>query len=158
MRICAIVKYPPIQGGVAAQTYWMCRALAARGHDVFVVTNAAEVEPAYRIWMFGDDESRLEARFAGGGSVRVRSSHQWDPRQYAHVPARNPAAAKLAAMATARHTTCGAATSGSGPWPGTLPPAPPMTPVSRNRGQSTVSGHLNPAGTMPHGRASAGTV
>jgi glycosyltransferase involved in cell wall biosynthesis len=100
MRICAIVKYPPIQGGVAAQTYWMCLALAARGHDVFVVTNAAEVEPEYRIRFFGDDEEKLEAQFPGGGSVRVRSAHEWDARQYAHVPAGNPAAAKLAAMAT----------------------------------------------------------
>lgn len=100
MRICAIVKYPPIEGGVAAQTYWMCRALAARGHEVFVVTNAAEVEPDYRIWLYGDDEKQLEAQFPSGGSVRVRSAHQWDARQYAHVPAGNPAAAKLAAMAT----------------------------------------------------------
>jgi glycosyltransferase involved in cell wall biosynthesis len=100
MRICAIVKYPPIQGGVAAQTYWMCQALAAAGHEVFVVTNADEVEPEYRIRFFGDDEDRLQARFPDGGSVRVRSAHEWDARQYAHVPAGNPAAAKLAAMAT----------------------------------------------------------
>jgi glycosyltransferase involved in cell wall biosynthesis len=100
VRICAIVKYPPIEGGVSAQTYWMCRALAAQGHDVFVVTNADEVEPEYRAWFFGDDQERLQLQHPGAGSVRVRSSHAWDARQYSHVPAGNPSAAKLAAMAT----------------------------------------------------------
>jgi glycosyltransferase involved in cell wall biosynthesis len=99
VRICAIVKYPPIEGGVSTQTYWMCRALAARGHEVFVVTNADEVEPEYRAWFGAGDRERLEIQVPGGGTVRVRSSHAWDERQYAHVPAGNPAAAKLAAMA-----------------------------------------------------------
>ena len=49
MRICAIVKYPPIQGGVSAQSYWLCRGLAEAGHDVHVVTNADEVEGDYRL-------------------------------------------------------------------------------------------------------------
>jgi hypothetical protein len=44
MRICFIGKYPPIQGGVSAQTYWAVRGLAERGHEVCVVTNADEVE------------------------------------------------------------------------------------------------------------------
>jgi glycosyltransferase involved in cell wall biosynthesis len=100
MRICAIVKYPPIEGGVSAQTYWMCRALARRGHEVFVVTNADEVEAEYRAALFCDDAAHLEPRFSAGGSVTVRSSHEWDARQYAHIPAGNPVAAKLAAMAT----------------------------------------------------------
>jgi hypothetical protein len=46
VRICIVGKYPPIQGGVSAQTYWAARGLAAGGHDVSVVTKAAEVEDA----------------------------------------------------------------------------------------------------------------
>lgn len=47
-RICLLGKYPPIQGGVAVQTYWLAQALARRGHDVQVVTNAGQVEAAHR--------------------------------------------------------------------------------------------------------------
>ena len=42
MRICIIGKFPPIQGGVAVRTYWVAHDLAARGHEVHVVTNAKE--------------------------------------------------------------------------------------------------------------------
>ena len=42
MRICLIGKYPPIQGGVSMRTYWSAHGLAARGHEVHVVTNAKE--------------------------------------------------------------------------------------------------------------------
>lgn len=48
-RICVVGKYPPIQGGVSAQCYLMCRWLAERGHEVDVVTNADEVEECYRL-------------------------------------------------------------------------------------------------------------
>jgi hypothetical protein len=41
MRLCLIGKYPPIQGGVSARTYQLAHGLARRGHDVYVVTNAA---------------------------------------------------------------------------------------------------------------------
>ena len=40
MRICIIGKFPPIQGGVSTRTYWTAHQLAARGHEVHVVTNA----------------------------------------------------------------------------------------------------------------------
>ena len=43
MRICAIGKFPPIQGGVSMRTYWTAHGLAAYGHEVHVVTNAKEV-------------------------------------------------------------------------------------------------------------------
>jgi glycosyltransferase involved in cell wall biosynthesis len=100
MKICAIVKYPPIQGGVSAYSYWMCHALAALGHQVHVVTNADEVEPEYRIWLRPGDEDRLDARFDNGGLVRVRSTTAWHGSEHRYIPAGNPTVTKLAAMAT----------------------------------------------------------
>ncbi|GAA5108863.1 glycosyltransferase [Nocardia iowensis] len=99
MRICAVMKYPPIQGGVSAHCYRMARALAERGHQVDVVTNADEVEDDYRIWFDDSDFQRLAATFPNGGAVRVIASGQWE-RARAYIPAANPFATKLAALAT----------------------------------------------------------
>lgn len=49
MRVCMISKFPPIEGGIAARTYWLARGYAEAGHEVHVVTNAGCVEPEYRI-------------------------------------------------------------------------------------------------------------
>jgi hypothetical protein len=46
MKICLVGKYPPIQGGVSARTYSYAHALARKGHQVHVVTNAKEVRPS----------------------------------------------------------------------------------------------------------------
>src|SRR3989338_10264888 len=48
MKILIISKYPPIEGGVSAQTYWLAKALGESGHKIFVVSNCWEVEPRYR--------------------------------------------------------------------------------------------------------------
>jgi len=48
MKICLIAKYPPIEGGESAKTYWLAKAIGERGHEVHVVTNAWEVESEYR--------------------------------------------------------------------------------------------------------------
>ncbi|MFG1793338.1 glycosyltransferase [Nocardia sp. NPDC049149] len=99
MRICAVMKYPPIQGGVSAHCYRMAMALAARGHQVDVVTNADEVADDYRIWFDDTDITRLEATFPNGGAVRVISTGHWE-RARAYIPAANPFGTKLAALAT----------------------------------------------------------
>ncbi|MFI6172170.1 glycosyltransferase [Nocardia sp. NPDC051052] len=99
MRICAVMKYPPIQGGVSAHCYWLARALAERGHQVDVVTNADEVEDDYRISLDDTDLQRLESTFANGGAVRVISTGRWE-RARAYIPTANPFATKLAALAT----------------------------------------------------------
>ena len=49
MRICLISKFPPIQGGISAKTYWMAQGLAERGIETHVVTNANCVEKEYFI-------------------------------------------------------------------------------------------------------------
>lgn len=55
MKICLISKYPPIEGGVSSKNYWLVKALGERGHKVYVVTNAWEVEDDYREIFRGDD-------------------------------------------------------------------------------------------------------
>ncbi len=49
MKICMISKFPPIQGGIAARTYWLARGLAEAGHEITIVTNSASVEKEYKI-------------------------------------------------------------------------------------------------------------
>ena len=48
MKICIISKYPPIEGGVSSQIYWLAKALGERGHEIHIVTNAQEVEDEYK--------------------------------------------------------------------------------------------------------------
>jgi glycosyltransferase involved in cell wall biosynthesis len=100
MRICIVGKYPPIQGGVSAQTYWAARGLAGRGHQVFVVTNAAEVEDAYRISLDGCAPGDYAPAFANGGSVTVYGPEPALGRRLAHIPMANPFASRLAGLAT----------------------------------------------------------
>lgn len=49
VRVCIVSKFPPIEGGIAARTYWRVRRLLDAGHDVAVVTNSGSVEQEYRI-------------------------------------------------------------------------------------------------------------
>ncbi|MBE0418178.1 MAG: glycosyltransferase, partial [Coriobacteriia bacterium] len=67
MRVCVVSKFPPIEGGIAARTYWQVRRLLDDGHEVAVVTNSGSVEPEYRIagceehldWLVRDRGLRL---------------------------------------------------------------------------------------------------
>ncbi|HEV2374528.1 MAG TPA: glycosyltransferase [Streptosporangiaceae bacterium] len=98
MRICIVGKYPPIEGGVSAQTYWAARGLAERGHEVFVVTNAAEVEETFRIRLEPGDEEFLAPAFRNGGAVRVFRPEHYG-RRMTHIPRSNPFVSKLAGLA-----------------------------------------------------------
>ena len=99
MKLCVIGKYPPIQGGVSSQTYWLTHALAALGHEVHCVTNADEVEPSYRMYLSPDDRHRLETRPKDRrtGSVTVHCTNE--PRGLTFIPYANPFTTKLAALA-----------------------------------------------------------
>jgi glycosyltransferase involved in cell wall biosynthesis len=99
MKICAIVKYPPIQGGVSAQSFWLLRSLADAGHQVFVVTNADCVEDEYRIHMSEDDLAWLDYQSGSGGFVRTHFIEGHSAR-YVHVPQSKLFVSKLAAVAT----------------------------------------------------------
>ncbi|WP_437300170.1 glycosyltransferase [Sorangium sp. So ce426] len=97
MKLCLLIKYPPIQGGVSAQGYWMARALAELGHDVHVVSNADEVEPEYRIQLDPEDRARLEPE-GGPGHVQLHPPEAMS-RKLAHIPQANPFVSKLAGRA-----------------------------------------------------------
>jgi hypothetical protein len=100
LRICFVGKYPPIEGGVSAQTYWAARGLAERGHEVHVVTNAAEVEDTYRVAIDDDDMDDYEPVYPeNGGFVKVYRPERSGPRM-SHIPWANPFVSKIAGMAT----------------------------------------------------------
>nr|WP_240955256.1 glycosyltransferase [Rhodococcus sp. 105337] len=88
---------PPIQGGVSARNYWIARWLAAQGHSVDVVTNAAEVESGYRIRLLQGDTEWLTPRFERGG-VRIWGTEPHGPRSQ-HIPDHNPFVTKLTSLA-----------------------------------------------------------
>lgn len=91
LRICIVGKYPPIEGGVSASTYWLAYGLAARGHEVHVVTNADEVEDRYRIHLGPADADMAQPRFAStGGSVRAHHVQGFSRRAMAHIPVSSP--------------------------------------------------------------------
>jgi len=64
MKLCIISKYPPIQGGISAKTYWMTRGFVERGIEIHVVTNANCVERDYFIDdSLPDVPSQLQVHF-----------------------------------------------------------------------------------------------
>jgi len=48
-KIAFLSKYPPLEGGIAAKTYWLARGLAMRGHMVHVITQGLSTGREYRI-------------------------------------------------------------------------------------------------------------
>lgn len=48
MKICFIGKYPPTEGGISSSVYWLAKGLGKKGHKVYIVTNAMEVEEEFR--------------------------------------------------------------------------------------------------------------
>jgi glycosyltransferase involved in cell wall biosynthesis len=102
LRICIIGKYPPIQGGVSMRTYWTAHGLAARGHEVHVVTNAKEASPPFRIHMRPADWERCEARY-GSGSVTVHWTDPVDRSQF-YTPTASAFVSKLATLAASAHS------------------------------------------------------
>ena len=99
MRICAIIKFPPIQGGVSRFNWRLVHALAQTGHQVTVVTNANEVESNYRLALSDEDKARLTAHYDSGGWVKLVTTTPMSVR-YKHIPSSNPFVTKLAGLAT----------------------------------------------------------
>src|SRR5439155_16631863 len=96
-----IGKFPPIQGGVGVRTYWVAHGLAARGHEVHVVTNAKEARPPFRMYMRPEDWKRCEATY-GTGSVTMHWSDPID-RSQAYIPMASPFVSKLSAIGASAH-------------------------------------------------------
>lgn len=49
MNVCILSKFPPLEGGISARTYWLARAYADAGISVHVVSNCNSAEESYRI-------------------------------------------------------------------------------------------------------------
>ncbi|MGW3044598.1 glycosyltransferase [Kitasatospora sp. NPDC001159] len=84
--------------------YWAARGLAERGHRVFVVTNADEVEETFRIRIPETDRA-MSGAYApdfpeSGGRVIVTSTQPPDRRELYYVPLGNPTVSRLAGLAT----------------------------------------------------------
>lgn len=98
MQICLISKYPPIQGGVSRDTFWMARALADNGIGVHVVTNANEVEDEFRIFDLDNYAPELGlVRPPSNPNVTLHSTNI-DTDMF-HIPWANPFVSKLASKA-----------------------------------------------------------
>jgi len=54
-RIITISKFPPLEGGIAARTYWLAKALGEKGHNIHVVTDRIGVDPLYSIKDYPSD-------------------------------------------------------------------------------------------------------
>ncbi|MFX0197162.1 MAG: glycosyltransferase [Candidatus Hodarchaeota archaeon] len=48
-RIVYISKYPPLEGGIAAKSYWLAQALGTRGHNVHIVTDRNDADKIHTI-------------------------------------------------------------------------------------------------------------
>lgn len=94
MRICVFGKYPPIQGGVSAQTYWTVAQLAQRGHSLHVITNALEVEPGYRQLYLGN-EQQYASSFPPNADISIHNTSISSRQSYYHIPFSNPYSHKL---------------------------------------------------------------
>lgn len=92
MKILILGKYPPIEGGVSAYTFWLARALANQGHTVRVATNANEVEPTFAQLHYGGDAGRLE-NDGVSGSLRVYQTSSLAPSSF--IPFAQPYVTKL---------------------------------------------------------------
>lgn len=88
MRILLLGKFPPIQGGVSAQTYTTALELARQGHIVDVVTNSSEVELSCRQLLTKDDQQYLK--------VEGMVVHYTEPLlDFSYIPWANPYSSKL---------------------------------------------------------------
>jgi len=92
MKICLISKYPPIEGGESSKAYWLSKGLGERGHEIFVVTNAWEVESEYRENFIEEDIDNYQPK-----NVTVYNTSPFlNPR---YIPYANPYTEKLASLA-----------------------------------------------------------
>lgn len=48
-NIITLSKFPPLEGGIAARTYWLAKALGEKGHTVHIVTDRIEIDSTYCI-------------------------------------------------------------------------------------------------------------
>lgn len=89
------MKYPPIQGGVCIQSFWLAQWLAVSGHRVTVLTNAEEVEDEYKITLSEADKTLLSGYWKPN-SIRVVSTTT--NKRHVFIPRNNPFCEKMVAL------------------------------------------------------------
>jgi hypothetical protein len=52
-KIVSIGKYPPLEGGISAKSYWLANALAVRGHAIHLVTDSLNTDERHSIQLAG---------------------------------------------------------------------------------------------------------
>jgi glycosyltransferase involved in cell wall biosynthesis len=92
VNILVIGKYPPIEGGVSAYTFWLTRSLAGQGHSVYVITNASEGEVSLSQMHYGADSSWLGTN-GGPGNLQVFQTTPLRPNSF--IPFAQPYGTKL---------------------------------------------------------------
>jgi len=92
MKICLISKYPPIEGGESSKAYWLAKGLGERGHEIYIVTNAWEVESNCRERFLEEDIDKYQPK-----NVTVYNTSPFISHQY--IPYANPFTEKLASLA-----------------------------------------------------------
>ncbi len=95
MKICIISKYPPIEGGISSQTYWLARALGEKGHEVHIVTNAMEVEDIYKEQIENEDLDLYQPKNVYVHSSDPSPSLEANP---SHIPFSKAYCEKLASL------------------------------------------------------------
>ena len=92
MEILIIAKYPPIQGGVSAQVFWVSHELAGHGHNVHIVTNANEVEANFKlVTPLSVNADAISC--VATGNITIYESVQL--KDNTHIPYANPYSSKL---------------------------------------------------------------
>lgn len=94
MKICLLSKYPPIEGGVSSQAYWLAKALGEKGHEVHIVTNAEEVEGEYCEQIADSDKQSYSPK-----NVHVHSTEPTAAANPMHIPASKAYTERLASLA-----------------------------------------------------------
>jgi glycosyltransferase involved in cell wall biosynthesis len=99
MKICFIGKYPPIQGGVSRENFWATYALAHEGFDIYVVSNAEEVEYQFRTFDTIWNENPIDM-VNSTEKVHITKHFSSPSNQHSYIPWANPFVTKLASLAT----------------------------------------------------------
>lgn len=92
MKILQISKYPPIQGGVSAECFWLAQTLSELGHSILVLTNSEEVEPEYKVEWTDVDKAFCDKRRGDHPVIVVSTVH--DDNHY-YIPRGTPIVSKL---------------------------------------------------------------
>ncbi|MCB0196146.1 MAG: glycosyltransferase [Anaerolineae bacterium] len=88
--------------------YWTAYGLAERGHELYVVTNADEVEAEYRLHLGQEDQAMMEPVFAAsGGRVKLFMPERTSDARMKHIPTGPMFVTKLASLATQVIRQCG---------------------------------------------------